>query len=209
LVDDVERPVLTDEAAHHIFRALRVRDGEIVTITDGAGRWRRCRAERELLEPVDAASAEPRGAQVTIAVTIPKHDRPEWIVQKLAELGVARIAFLHAERSVVRWTPERAPKHLAKLRKVAVEALQQSRGVWLPTIDGPIPAAHVLPSAVVAEPGAPSLGHGGRTIAIGPEGGWAPGELALAAGRVSLGSTVLRVETAAIAAAVLAILHSA
>ncbi len=77
----------------------------------------------------------------TIAVAIPKHDRPEWLVQKPTELGVDRIVFLHAERSVVRWDGDRAERHLARLAAVAVEALMQSRRVWLPEIVGPVPGS--------------------------------------------------------------------
>jgi 16S rRNA U1498 N3-methylase RsmE len=50
---------------------------------------------------------------------------------------------MHAERSVVRWDAARAEKHLVKLRRVASKALQQSRQVWLPTIEGPVSAADV------------------------------------------------------------------
>ena len=93
----------------------------------------------------DATDVADRDAACTVAFAIPKSDRPEWIVQKLTELGVARIVLLHAERSVVRWEPDRADRHVARLRRVAVEALEQSRGIWLPDIVGPVPAAEVLP----------------------------------------------------------------
>lgn len=79
----------------------------------------------------------------------------------------------------------------------------QSRRVWMPSIDGPVPAASVLPGAVVAEPDGRELRAGDTTVAVGPEGGWAADELAAAREAVSLGDTVLRVETAAVAAAVL------
>jgi 16S rRNA (uracil1498-N3)-methyltransferase len=206
LVADVAAPALDAATEHHLFRVLRIAPGATVTVTDGAGAWRACRATASGLEPDGVALAEPQPVDpLTIAVAVPKADRPEWIVQKLTELGVDRIVMLHAERSVVRWSPERATKHLAKLRRVSVEALEQSRGVWLPVVTGPLPALDVLPTAVVAEPGGRPLRPSDRTIAIGPEGGWSPGELAAAAGTVSIGHTVLRVETAALAAAVRAL----
>ena len=65
----------------------------------------------------------------------------------------------------------------------------QSRRVWLPELCGPVPAAAVLATSAVAEPGGRRVGAGDRSIAIGPEGGWSPAELALAADRVSLGAT--------------------
>ncbi|MDW3216727.1 MAG: RsmE family RNA methyltransferase [Ilumatobacteraceae bacterium] len=209
LVDDVATPALSDDDAHHVFRVLRVRPGETVTVTDGAGRWRACRAADRLLEPVGEIHDVPRRARpLTLACTIPKQDRPEWIVQKLVELGVDRIVWLHAERSVVRWNPERAERHLAKLRRVAAEALQQSRGVWLPEITGPVSTLEVLPSAAAAEPGSPPIGAGDTIVAIGPEGGWSPSELTAAASTVSFGDTVLRVETAAIVAAARMVMHA-
>jgi 16S rRNA (uracil1498-N3)-methyltransferase len=138
----------------------------------------------------------------TIAVAIPKHDRPEWLVQKATELGIGRIVFLHAERSVVIWKADRAARHIDRLARVASEALMQSRQVWLPEIVGPVPAAEVLPEGVAAEPGGRRVQSMDRLIAIGPEGGWTPGELALAQDQVGLGEAVLRVETAALVACV-------
>jgi 16S rRNA (uracil1498-N3)-methyltransferase len=208
LVDDVSVPVLDDDAAHHVFRVLRIRDGDVVSVTDGRGGWRLCRAGGDLIEPDSDVVAEPHPERgVSIAFAIPKQDRPEWIVQKLTELGVSRILLLHADRSVVRWTSERAAKHLAKLRRVAAEALQQSRGVWLPSVDGPTDAAGVLGEFLAAEPGAAPLSsfpiEACSAVAVGPEGGWSPDELDAAHGTVSLGARVLRVETAAVTAGVL------
>lgn len=209
LVDDVEAPALSDDAAHHLFRVLRVRAGDQVTVTDGHGRWRLCRAGDGDLEPDGpVVTAERRADPLSVAFAIPKQDRPEWIVQKLTELGIDRIVLMHAERSVVRWTDDRAAKHLAKLRRVAAEAMQQSRGVWLPEIDGPVPSSAVLPAAAAAEPGADPIGPGVATVAVGPEGGWSEAELSIADATVSIGATVLRVETAAIVAASRLLMHA-
>ena len=203
VVDDVDVPVLADADAHHVFRVLRVSDGQLVSVTDCGGRWRVCRAVGGALEPDGAVVDEPRPtAPVTIGFAIPKQDRPEWIVQKLTELGVDRIVLLHADRSVVRWDTAKADKHVGKLNRVAVEAVQQCRRVWVPEVVGPVPAVAFLPTALAAEPGAPPDGGGAEPIAIGPEGDWSARELAAAAGQVSLGPTVLRVETAALVAAV-------
>ena len=202
LVDDVEVVTLDDDRAHHVFRVLRIRDGEVVTVTDGCGGWRVCRAAGGVLVPDGPARREePAGDRVRMAVAVPKRDRPEWIVQKLTELGVDEIVLLHADRSVVRWDEARADKHHRKLGKVMAEALQQSRGVWMPSLVGPVEASAVLHEFVVAEPGGRPFTDRDRAVAIGPEGGWSPAELAAAADRVGLGETVLRVETAALAAA--------
>jgi RsmE family RNA methyltransferase len=74
--------------------------------------------------------------------------------------------------------------------------------VWLPSIVGPVPARDVVPQLAVAEPGGRSLASTDRGVAIGPEGGWSDDELALANDQVTLGDSVLRVETAALTAGV-------
>ena len=201
LVDDVESPELTDDAAHHVLRVLRVGAHEPVTVTDGHGRWRTCHIADATFRAIGDVVAFPRDhVPCTIAVAVPKRDRPEWLVQKATELGIDRIVFLHAERSVVRWDGERAERHRARLAAVAAEALMQSRRVWLPEIAGPFPAADVLPEGVAAEPGGRAVAVTDRLIAIGPEGGWTPDELALAQDRVELSDAILRIETAALVA---------
>ncbi len=207
VVDEVALPALDDAADHHVRRVrrvLRCRPGDRISVTDGQGRWRWCVIGESGLEPDSPIHQVDTPAPVTIGVAIPKKDRPEWIVQKLTELGVSRIVFLATERSVVTWSPERAARHLARLERVAIEAVQQSRRVWCPTIEGPLPASTFLPAAVVAEPEGRHLTASDLAIAIGPEGGWTPAELELARDQVSLGDAILRVETAALTAAVLA-----
>jgi hypothetical protein len=77
----------------------------------------------------------------------------------------------------------------------------QSRQLHLPTLEGPMAPADVAGGAwgpvALAEPGGgpPPVG---TTILVGPEGGWTPEELAVTDGRVGLGPSILRVETAAI-----------
>jgi 16S rRNA (uracil1498-N3)-methyltransferase len=210
VVDDVSVPVLADADAHHVFRVLRVVDGDVVSVTDGRGAWRLCRAVGGAVEPDGEIVVEqPADEPTTIGFAIPKLDRPEWIVQKLTELGVDRIVLLQAERSVVRWDESRAAKHRSKLERVAVEAVQQCRRVFVPEVVGPVPALSFLPDAMAAEPGEHPDHSGYHTVAIGPEGGWTDRELAVAAGRVSLGPTVLRVETAALVAAARRYHHTA
>jgi 16S rRNA (uracil1498-N3)-methyltransferase len=202
LVGDVATPELDEPAAHHVFRVLRVADGDTVTVTDGAGAWRPCRVVGTAIEAVGEVSrVDPDAAALELFVAVPKQDRPEWLVQKATELGADRIVFVHAERSVVRWADDRARRHLAKLTRVAEEAAMQSRRVWVPTVEGPVAAQDVLSSGVaIAEPGGRPFEPGDRAVAIGPEGGWSDRELALARDRIGLADTILRVETAAVAA---------
>ena len=77
------------------------------------------------------ARAEPR---LTVAFAPVKGERPEWVVQKLTELGIDRIVPLRSERSVVRWTGTRGQATVERLRRVAREAAAQCRRVWLPEV---------------------------------------------------------------------------
>jgi 16S rRNA (uracil1498-N3)-methyltransferase len=204
LVTDLDDPVLDEDTAHHLRRVLRLRAGEPVTLTDGAGGWRPATVADGGVDPDGEVRFEPAGdPRLTLVVATPKGERAEWLVQKCSEAGVDRIVLLSAERSVVRWAGERAERHVARLRRVAREAALQSRRIWIPLIDGPVAAAEVLPDVVVAEPGGRPVGPGDTTIAVGPEGGWSDTEMKLARDRVSLGPNILRVETAAVAAVTL------
>jgi 16S rRNA (uracil1498-N3)-methyltransferase len=221
-VDDLEAPVLGDDDAHHLGRVLRLRAGEAVVAADGNGRWRLCRyglgngGEPMLRPEGPVAHAEPSREPVTVGFVPVKGDRPEWVVQKLTELGVDRLVVLRAARSVVRWEGERSERNLGRLRRVSREAAAQSRRAWLPEVLGPLGleelAAAVAPQPLLlAEPGAPPLAErltgpaAGPlpAVAVGPEGGWEAAELGKGAGTVGLGPSILRAETAAVAAATL------
>lgn len=198
---------LDDTTEHHLRRVLRLRDGEMVGVTDGDGGWRtaivRLDGNSLALEPATATVIEERRPEVVLAVAMPKGDRLDWLVQKVAELGVDRLTLLHTERSVVRWKADKVERQLGRLQRIADEACRQSRRVWRLRVDGPVDAATVLGAYIVAEPGGRRLTATDRQLAIGPEGGWSPDELATAADTVSLGPNILRTETAAVAAATL------
>lgn len=210
VVADLDTPDPDDDDRHHLVRVLRLRAGETVTVTDGAGSWRPCefvgaRGEGPLLRPSGPVLTEPAPTEVlTVGFAPVKGDRPEWVVQKLTELGVDRIVVLRSARSVVRWDGERAQRHVERLERVARGAVGQCRRVRLPRLEVASPADLLAAGAVVAEPGGRELTAGDRGVLIGPEGGWAPEELALAGsdGAVTLGGAVLRAETAAVAAGV-------
>src|ERR1700722_10681174 len=105
IVADIESPQLAGEDRHHLEAVLRLRAGEVVSTTDGRGAWRLCRYELGGALVLDtAAMRRPRPLpSITVGFAPIKGDRPEWAVQKLAELGVDRIVILRADRSVVRW----------------------------------------------------------------------------------------------------------
>jgi 16S rRNA (uracil1498-N3)-methyltransferase len=202
-VASLDDPQPHPDDAHHLFRVLRLRDGEVVTVSDGEGGWRPTVVSNGVLLPsgdVQHDDTAPRGC---VAAAIPKGDRCEWMVQKLTELGVGEIVLLHCDRSVVRWEGDRGAKQLARMRRVAREASMQSRRVWLPDVTGPVPFAAVAarPRTVLAEPDGDAQVEP-ECIVIGPEGGFSAAELDLGVPQVRLARTVLRVETAAVVAAV-------
>jgi 16S rRNA (uracil1498-N3)-methyltransferase len=220
-LDDVVRPDPADE--HHLLRALRVREGEIVTAADGAGTWRTYAAhpaggavELRALGPARRIVRPPVALAVAFGLT--KGVKPEVVVARLTELGVDRIAPVTAERSVVRWDDARAATGVERLRRVAREAAVQSRRAALPVVDDVVGLRDLAghPASLVAVPGAPpalrvvaELGWPGPDppaevlAVVGPEGGLTPDEVAAlrATAAVGLGPAVLRAETAAVAVA--------
>ena len=197
-------PALDAGDVRHLGRVLRLRRGEPVTITDGLGRWRPCvwRDAETAPEPVGEVASEQRlTPKVTVGFAPVKGDRPEWVVQKLTEVGVDRIVVLRTDRSVVKWNGLRADAALARLRVVSREALMQSRQVFLPVVEGILRPADVA-GAALADFDGEALGLGRPTVLVGPEGGWSESEQQ-AMPAVRLGPDVLRAETAALAAGVL------
>lgn len=220
-VDDPGQPLLSDEDVHHLGRVLRLRDGEEVIAADGRGHWARTVWRgAATLEPLtngagieiggdgavlSEARAEPA---LTVAFAPVKGERPEWVVQKLTELGIDRIVPLRSERSVVRWTGARGQASVEKLRRVAREAAAQCRRVWLPEVSDTVAFADLQalggPGQVVLAQlsgDRPTLAQ--RVVAVGPEGGWSTEELASGLPTVGFGLSVLRAETAAVTAGAL------
>ena len=211
---------LTGTHADHLVRVLRARVGQEFDISAG-GLVRRGRivsvlegrVEFELGEEVPAA----RVANITLLLAIFKFDRMEWAIEKCTELGVSRILPVVARRTDAHLASA-ATKRADRWRRLALQAAEQSRRVVPPEIAAPIKlqdavnATGVASRIVLAESEAQvplrdmlaSRPEGEIVLAIGPEGGWVEEELQLfqSAGFVSasLGNTILRAETAAIAA---------
>jgi len=187
-------------AVRHLTGVLRLTPGRPVRYTDGAGTtgdgvWTGADIRR------GAETVAGRPGDVAIAVAPPKgSDRQRFVVEKLAELGVARLIWLST-----RYGDARPPKG-EKADAWAIGALEQSRGAWKMRIDGPVRLEDLPPDFLLADAdGAPLRRDAGPvTIAIGPAGGWHPDELVSPERTVSLGTSVLRTETAAVTAAVLA-----
>ncbi|MGH9245106.1 MAG: RsmE family RNA methyltransferase [Acidimicrobiales bacterium] len=204
-VDDLEAPVLADADRHHLERVLRLRLGDPVTVSDGAGCWRVCRFG-PILDPDGAIHHWPaHDPPVTVCFAPVKGERPEGVVQKLTEAGVDRIVPFVAARSVVRWDETRAARQHERLRTVARDSAMQSRRVWLPEVEALTDFADVAtrPGAALAERRGPAPSLDLPVILVGPEGGWSPAERDAGLPHVGLGPHVLRAETAAVAAGLL------
>jgi 16S rRNA (uracil1498-N3)-methyltransferase len=221
--DDLDHVAVAEEDLHHLGRVLRLRRGEEVVVSDGRGSWVRTRWAGEggpaaSLEPVrDAAGVGGDGTvqsesrvepPLTVVFAPVKGERPEWVVQKLTELGIDRIVPLRSERSVVRWTGSRGEATVTRLRRVARDAAAQSRRVWLPDICDTVSFA-ALPTlgapgeVVLAQLSGDGPTAAQRVVAVGPEGGWSTAELAAGLPTVGFGLSVLRAETAAVTAGAL------
>jgi len=209
-----------DEARHAAVKRIRV--GEQVTITDGAGVSATCTvteaSKSSLSATVDEVSVHhPEAPRVVVVQAIPKGDRGELAVEMLTEIGVGTIVPWAASRSVAVWRGERAAKSHAKWAATAREAAKQARRSWFPTVTPLADTAEVVALltgadlAVVLHEDAgdtfaalPVPASGSIVVVVGPEGGLADDELAAfeQAGvrAVRLGAEVLRTSTAGVAA---------
>jgi len=217
-----EHAFLLGPNANHLFRVLRVKIGqEFDVAANGVLRSAKVvfashdQVEFELGAEVESAALP----QITVYLSIFKFDRFEWALEKLTELGVGRVVPMIAQRSEEHLA-KAAAKRVERWRKIAREASPQARRVAPPEIADPV----ALKKAIETEQGsrivlseveeATSLKSALKdcvpplALAFGPEGGWSEQELELfnASGwkPASLGHTILRAETAAIAAVAVA-----
>lgn len=220
IADEVNgnQAALTGAHAAHLARVLRaskgqtfeiatdqeVRLGRITSISEG-------RVEFELGELVLVSALRP----IRIALAVFKFDRFEWAIEKCTELGVTAIVPLIVRRTDTHLAAA-AGKRVERWRRIARESSQQSRRTAPPDIPDPVKLKEYLPGEETAqkivldeteqqvELSGLIRGEAGVALAAGPEGGWTEDELGLfhCSGwtSASLGATILRSETAAIAA---------
>ncbi|MDJ0791727.1 MAG: RsmE family RNA methyltransferase [Acidimicrobiia bacterium] len=207
---------LSTEQAHHLTTVVKHVPGDSISYTDGVGTFGigvlgavassgapdRDRSGRDglTLERGAESQVPHRRPRLTLGVAPPRSkDRQRFVVEKLQELGAAHLVWVSTA-----WTQTRPPKP-ERSHGWAVAALEQSRGSWLMAIDAsPIDD---IATPYVALPGgenrpAQLRHHAEVTVLIGPEAGFRPDEVAKSIGRIDLGPTILRTETAAIAVAV-------
>lgn len=193
--------MLSTADRHHAARVLRVRHGDPITVSDGRGRWRSCWFGDELGIGSDVVSEAAVDDSITVGFALTKSTKPEFVVQKLTEVGVDRILPFASERSIVRWDPAKTEARRDRWRVVAREAAMQSRRAWLPTVAAVVTFEEVaVAPALLADLGGRRLVSTDRTVLVGPEGGWSDVEREFGIERVCLGTGVLRAETAAVVA---------
>ena len=223
---DLPHVVLRGDEARHLSQVMRAKGGEQVTLFDGSGAEFAARVTQVKKNEVELEIAERRELsrelpfELTMAVALPKGERQKWLVEKLTELGVTRLVPLITERGVAQ--PVEAA--LDRLRRGVIEASKQCGRNQLMEVAEALSVEQLLTSVdargklLLADPSGEPLtdSSGDRrddlTAAVGPEGGFSPGEIAAARAAewqvVSLGKRVLRVETAAIALAAAAAIRS-
>jgi 16S rRNA (uracil1498-N3)-methyltransferase len=213
--------VLDPQEAHHARRVLRLRDGDLVEVFDGRGTIGRGRIEcKPNIVQVHIAQTEsqpPPTPLLEIAAAVPKGPRADHMVEQLSQLGVDRLILLRTQFTVV----DPRPGKLDRFRRAAVESAKQSGRAHVMSVDAPMALAEVLgrpydlrliadvhagPHAAAPADVLPTLSSArSLLVLIGPEGGWTAQELTIAEQhgcvRWSLGPHVMRIETAAVAAA--------
>ncbi|MGW0943375.1 16S rRNA (uracil(1498)-N(3))-methyltransferase [Streptomyces sp. NPDC002623] len=221
--------VLDGPEGRHAVSVKRLRAGEEVVLTDGAGRWAQgevvaAEGKDRLVVRLAEVTEEPvETPRITVVQALPKGDRGELAVETMTETGVDAIVPWAASRCVTQWRGERGAKALAKWRATAREAGKQSRRVRFPEVAEASTSKQVAallaradfaavlhedrdyPSEPLAVAQLPAEGE--IVLVVGPEGGVSPDELALfeeaGAKAYRLGRSVLRTSTAGTAAAAL------
>lgn len=207
--------VLSGEESHYLSRVVRAREGERVTATDGRGGLAHVRLTdvgRETRGRIERLEQRPRLRTLIVACGAPEGDRADWMVEKLAELGAARLQPLDCERGG--WT--RWEGRADRLMRLARAALRQSRSCHAIEIASPLPFERWLQSGPEGEKflADPQGGRasaesppveGAATVAVGASGGFSEDEhnvmREMEFRLVRLAPTRLRTETAAVVAA--------
>jgi 16S rRNA (uracil1498-N3)-methyltransferase len=211
-----EQVALEGPEAHHLAAVRRFAIGDAVTLFNGNGREYPAKivelAKKRVLLLVTGVEAPSRelGFALHIAAALPKGDRGDFLIEKLTELGVTDFTPLVTERGIVKPGDTKAEK----LRRAVIEASKQCGRNVLMRIHPPAKwldwCSQQIGRRLMAHPSetfpASSPGLSDVIVAIGPEGGFSDVELKAGVKSgwlfVNLGPRILRVETAAIAAAV-------
>ena len=220
--------VLGRTEARHLQTVLRVRQGDAIELFDGRGRTvatrvAACDRHGITLEQTAPPVVHPQPVcRLTLAPCVSNGKLMDWTLEKSAELGAATILPILSEHSVVQVeTPDEAHDKQARWQRIAIEATRQCGSAWVPEVMAPLPFAQALPRLgainpllvaaltpdarpmreIIAELAAAVPPREAAWV-VGPEGDFTPGEIgqlrAAGARLCSLGTSILRTETAAI-----------
>ena len=180
----------------HLTKVLRMNRGDPVTYTDGLGRIGEGRLGSQTIVR-DEETTMQRPSEITVVVAPPANkDRARFLVEKLAEMGVARLRWLECRHG-----QGKVPSS-PKVFSWVMAATEQSRGAWLmETAAESLTFADLGDEIAVCDLSGGDETPNAGVVVIGPEGGWAEGEVPSGVTRWRLGPTVLRTETAALVAA--------
>jgi 16S rRNA (uracil1498-N3)-methyltransferase len=210
-----DRFPLPESIVHQVTRVLRLQDGDRLLLLDGEGQAATVRLVGGACE---VESRQPAGGEpmhrLTVWQALLRGDRLEPVVRHGTEVGVAAFRLFVSERCVTR---EISPRRLERLRSVAREAAEQSERGIVPEVAAPVPFREALaPGSVLLYERSDGSRLGSlippEGLVIGPEGGFAPDEVAFAeqAGLTiaGLGPRILRSESVALAAAAVVLSRS-
>ena len=222
--------VLSGPDAHHLS-VRRAKPGDTIHVGNGAGRLVDAVIDtldgtRVVASVSSSRFVEPPATSLTVFQGLAKSGKVDWVVEKLVELGVDELVVFASGRSVPLWDSAKGQAMLERWKRVAYAASKQSRRAWLPNVTGPLDRQSLLSRvravdrALVADPDAGTslnafladLGPVAEVGAvIGPEGGLSPPEVGqlvdAGATAVTLGSQILRTETAGLALAAVLMHH--
>ncbi|NMG07074.1 16S rRNA (uracil(1498)-N(3))-methyltransferase [Brasilonema sp. UFV-L1] len=211
-----EQILLTPQQQHYLGRVLRLREGDHFIAMDGKGKWWLAQLQGEKAQILESLTVETElPVSITLMVALPKGNGFDDVVRVCTELGVAVIAPVVSDRTLLHPSPQKLERWL----RIAQEAAEQSERAFVPTILEPVSFITALATGTTSHryicEARGNYAHlrevinqvsttSEMIIATGPEGGWTQKEVecAIDAGfqPVSLGRRILRAVTAPIVA---------
>jgi 16S rRNA (uracil1498-N3)-methyltransferase len=218
-LDRSDHIILSEETSRHCIQVLRMKEGERLRLTDGRGNVLTTHITREDKKSCGVFVEERNffplpDKKISIGLSLLKNNnRFEWFLEKAGEIGINTIVPLICNRT------EKQHFRFERMNQILVSAMLQSQQAWLPVLHEPksfqetvISSVHAQKLIALCEDFDKKLmanipAENDVQILIGPEGDFTPQEIELARGHnyayISLGSTRLRSETAAIVSVVL------
>lgn len=205
--------------SHHLTKVRRARPGQLINVSDGAGTVMLVKLADLAQDQVGGEIIEKRFVDrpkpsVGMLQGLAKGSKIDFVVQKLVEVGVDRVAIFEAGRSVPLWSEDKKSRALERWRAIGREAAKQSRRAWLPEVLGPMNLEHAVEFVGTYELKLFAVSQGATLSSVlsgvspqsvigvvGPEGGFKDSEIEAfseSTKAVSIGGNILRTETAAL-----------